>query len=238
MNSISSLQIFNVFRFVTTLLTGILLTKSGLPTGELSIYELLLFLSNLVSFFWVMGGQNAFLQYFPRLHVTEEGAILQQEFPKKDNLSLLQQKGIFNAFLLFLFLSILAAGVLWGLRITFFDYFNNGQPVPYLDLICWYIIFNTPTYLIHIYYLVLERFKVLLAWGAFTFGMQLLAVVIPIFLGYSLEITFWALLILSLVRFGWMIQILWRHAIFQFDLSFYKKIRLVNSTVVITYVDW
>jgi O-antigen/teichoic acid export membrane protein len=209
MNNISSLQIFNVFRFVSTLLIGILLTKLGLPTAEISIYELLIFLSTLVSFFWVMGGQNAFLQYFPKLDVAT------------------QKKALFNSFLLFVGLSLVAATTLWGLRNFFFEYFNKGEELSYLHLICWYIVFDTPAFLIHIYYLVLEKFKRLLVWGAFTFGGQLLAVITPIFLGYSLEMTFQVLLILSLLRFLWAMQILVKNAIFKIDFSFLKKYGLL-----------
>ena len=101
MNNISSLQIFNIFRFVSTLLIGVLLTKLGLPTAEISIYELLIFLSTLVSFFWVMGGQNAFLQYFPKLDAST------------------QKKAFFNSFLLFVGLSLVAAATLWGLCLLY-----------------------------------------------------------------------------------------------------------------------
>lgn len=205
MNSISSLQIFNIFRFGSTLLIGVILTKLGLSTAEISIYELLIFLTTIVSFFWVMGGQNAFLQYFPKL---EES---------------MQKKALFNAFLLFVLMSVLAAGTLWSLKNLFFKYINHGNPLPYLDLICWYIIFNTPAFLIHIYYLVLKQFRRLLWWGMFTFGGQLLAVVVPIFLGYSLEMTFKILLILSLFRFAWALQILIKNASFQIDFIFLKK---------------
>jgi O-antigen/teichoic acid export membrane protein len=205
MNNISSLQVFNIFRFVSTLLIGVLLTKLGLSTAEISIYELLIFLSTLVSFFWVMGGQNALLQYFPKLEI------------------LTQKKAFFNAFLLFFGFSIVAGAMLWIGKNFFFDYFNKGEELPYLHLICWYIIFNTPAFLIHIYYLVLEQFQRLLVWGAFTFGGQLLAVVVPIFWGYSLEMTFQVLLILSVLRFLWALQILVKNATFQIDFSFLKN---------------
>lgn len=205
MNSISSLQVFNIFRFCSTLFIGVLLTKIGLPTAEISIYELVLFMSSIVSFFWVMGGQHAFLQYFPTL----------EESTKK--------KAFFNAFLLFFGASIVAAATLWSCKDLFSTYFNHGNPLPYLDLICWYIIFNTPAFLIHIYYLVLQQYQRLLIWGAFTFGGQLLAVVIPIFLGYSLEMTFTALLVLSIIRLMWTLQILIKNATFQIDFTFLKK---------------
>ena len=124
MNNISSLQIFNIFRFGSTLLIGVLLTKLGLPTEEISIYELLIFLTTIVSFFWVMGGQNAFLQFFPKLDKPT------------------QKKAFFNAFLLFVGLSMVAAGLLWGLKEVFFKYVNHAKPLPYLPIICWYIVFT------------------------------------------------------------------------------------------------
>ena len=205
MNSISSLQFFNIFRFVSTLLIGILMAKIGLATEEIALYELLFFLTTLVNFFWVMGGQNALLQYFPKLETA------------------VQKSALFSVFALFTALSMLAAWILWVLQNVFFDFFNQGEPLTYLPLICWYIVFNTPTFLIHIFYLVLGQYRQLMSWGIFTFGGQLVAVILPLMLGYSLETSFQALLLLAIVRYIWAIQVLRKNAVFQIDTVFLQK---------------
>lgn len=70
-------------QFGTAILIGILLAKSGLTTGQISIYEALLFVASMYCFFWIVGGQNALLQLYPKLKEEQK------------------QKAIFNVFLLF-----------------------------------------------------------------------------------------------------------------------------------------
>ena len=152
-----------------------------------------------------MSGQNALLQYFPKLS--------EQDRPK----------ALFNAFLLFLAFTVAGVGILWGLRGSFFEYFNNQQELPYFELLCWYTLLNTPAFLIHIFYLLLKKYKLILWWGAFTFGGQLLAVVLPILFGYSLQMTFWALFALAGIRIGWTLLLLMRHGECIVDIKFIKK---------------
>ena len=61
------MQLFQIMQFGTAILIGILLAKSGLPTGQISVYEALLFVASLYCFFWIVGGQNALLQLYPKL---------------------------------------------------------------------------------------------------------------------------------------------------------------------------
>ena len=89
MNFLNALQIFQIFRFGTTLLIGIVLIKVvGLSTAEIALYEVLLFLGNFVSFFWISAGQKGLLTLFPSYPIDQRGRLL------------------FNIFLYTLFLTI------------------------------------------------------------------------------------------------------------------------------------
>ena len=136
LNSVSALQVFNILRFSTTVLIGILLAKSGLPTTEIAIYEAFLFFSNMASFFWIGGGQNALLQFFPKLQ-------------KED-----QRSTLFNIWLLFLLGSFLTALVLYFGQNQLLSLTKFETPPPF-ELICLFLLFNTPAWLTHIYYLLL-----------------------------------------------------------------------------------
>ena len=70
-----ALQFFNISRFSANFLSGWVLVKAGLPIAEISVYETLLFLGNLFTFFWHSGGQNAlisFRQIIRELESTQE----------------------------------------------------------------------------------------------------------------------------------------------------------------------
>lgn len=209
------MQTFHFLRFGTSVLIGILLAKSGLPTAQISIYETLLFLGNLVSFFWIMGGQNALLQYFPRL----------SEADKK--------KALFNVFLIFLALGIFSAALLFGSKNFIISQFTNYGDLPFVELICIYLVFNTPSFLIHIYYLLLKKFRAIVVFGILSFSLQIVVVVLPIFLGYSLHETFFGLIGLALAKFLWSLFLLTRHASFRFDFRFLKIYPLLALPLIL-----
>ncbi|MEO1715365.1 MAG: hypothetical protein AAFU60_18710, partial [Bacteroidota bacterium] len=119
-SSVSALQLYNLQRFAASLLIGVFLAKLGLSKGEISIYEALLFLGNLLSFFWIGGGQNALLSLFPKWN-------------PKDQKSLIGQ-----VFYLFLMLSALAAGILWLSQDFILHRLTKFDSLPYLHWLCSY----------------------------------------------------------------------------------------------------
>ena len=62
--NISSLQLFQLLRFSTFLLIGIVFTKTGLSKTEIGQYETVLFLAGAVSFFWLNGLIQGLLSVF------------------------------------------------------------------------------------------------------------------------------------------------------------------------------
>ena len=64
---VRALQFFQVLRFGTFFLTGILFTKLGLSTYDIGVYEALLFLGSVLSFFWLSGlTQSLLANYQPK----------------------------------------------------------------------------------------------------------------------------------------------------------------------------
>ncbi len=214
LDGISALQIFNLIRFGATVLIGILLAKSGLPTFEIAIYEAFLFFSNMVSFFAVGGGQNALLQFFPKLQSKQ------------------QKVALYNIWVLFLIGSIGAAAILllgqnWLLGLTKFE-----TPPPFL-LIGLYLIFNTPSWLTPVYYLLLEKHKDIIFYGSLIFVAQIFVVLCPIWLGFTLKETFLGLILLAILKFFWSIFILFRHAIFHISKSLISQYLILAFPLVL-----
>ncbi|HFA50646.1 MAG TPA: hypothetical protein ENJ95_16690, partial [Bacteroidetes bacterium] len=135
---------------------GILLAKSGLPTGQISVYEALLFVASLYCFFWIVGGQNALLQLYPKLDAAT------------------QKRAIFNVYLFFSLAGILTAAALFFSKNLIANHLTNFSELPFLNLLALFILFNCPTFLIHYIYLLVKNYKAIVVYGAVSFAAQLL----------------------------------------------------------------
>lgn len=203
--SINSLQIFQVLQFGTAILIGILLVKSGLPTGQISIYEALLFVASLYCFFWIVGGQNALLQLFPKMDKE------------------MQARSIFNVYLLFSVLGFFTAALLFFSKTFINQYLTSFGDLPFLDLLSLFLLFNCPTFLIQYYYLLLKKFKAIVVFGCISFSLQLMVVVLPIYWGMSLRETMLGLIGWAAFKYVWGVFLVGKYGHWQIDFSFFKK---------------
>ena len=198
-DSISALQLYNLIRFSATLLTGIVLANSFWTLGEVAIYEALLFLGNLVSFFWIGGGQNALLAYLPKLEIDQ------------------QKRLRFTVFCVFLGLSIFFAGLLYFFQDWILVKFTKFDSLPHVHLLVIFLIFNIPTYLVQLFYFFEKKFRAIVVYAALAYGMQFFVVAVPVLLGYSMELVFQTLVILAILKFAWLVKLLWQYSEFRFD---------------------
>lgn len=204
-NKINALQIFQVLQFGTAILIGILLVKAGLPTSLVSVYEALMFLASLACFFWVVGGQNALLQLYPKL----------EEKTKRS--------AIFNVFLLFCLAAFLTGSLFFSFQVPISQRLTSFEQLPLLDYLSVFLVLNSPSFLLHIFYLLIGRYKQLIVFGAVSFSLQLLLVVLPIFMNFSLRESMYGLLIWALVKFIWTAVVVVRHSELRIDFVFLKK---------------
>jgi len=214
-NNINSLQIFQVLQFGTAVLIGIFLAKSGLPLEQISVYEAWMFIGSLFSFFWVSGGQNALLQQFPKLGGSDRSTAL------------------FNVFLLFSAAGVMAGVALFLSRHFVVDQLTNFTAVPNLDLLALYVIFNCPAFLVHIYYLLIKKYGQIVWFAIFGFGLQLAAVVVPIYLGYNLRAAMAGLVAVAVFKYCWALVILYRYTEWEFDRSFVKRYAVLAVPLVL-----
>ncbi|MCB0643973.1 MAG: polysaccharide biosynthesis C-terminal domain-containing protein [Phaeodactylibacter sp.] len=199
MGQVTALQLYSLIRFSGTLLTGIVLANSWWTTSEIAIYEALLFLGNLVSFFWIGGGQNAYLAYFPKLDVAR------------------QQRLRFTIFCLFLGLSVLFGGLLYFAQDWILERFTNFEALPHMDLLAIFLILNVPTYLVQLFYLFERKYQSIVGYALLAYGGQFLVVAVPVLLGYSMGLIFQCLVALALLKFLWTLRLLWQYAQFRLD---------------------
>ncbi len=187
-DAVKALQVFNLMRFGATLLIGILLAKSGIPTADISLYETWLFFGNIVTFFWMGGGQNALIALFPKLGSPEErGSLLFQSF------------AVFNLLAILAGLALVMSGGWIGER------FAQSGEIPHLWWLCLFILGNVPSQLVHLFYLLQEKPPFILRYGMLAFGLQLAAVLAPVYLGFGIEAAFIGLAVWALLKWIWLL---------------------------------
>lgn len=196
-----ALQFFNISRFSANFLSGWVLVKAGLPIAEISVYEALLFLGNLFTFFWHSGGQNALISYFPKLS-EEQGKRL-----------------LFNAFFLFGCLSFVSAGALWFSQDFIAGHFRQFESLPYMGWLCLYVALNVPAYLLHIFFLLDNEPRRIIRYAVWSFGAQFGVVVVPVLSGWGLQPVFAGLALLAALRFAYTLAVLYRKSTFVVDLA-------------------
>jgi len=206
----NALQVFQILRFSTTLLIGVLLIKFfGLSTAEISLYEILLFLGNFVSFFWISAGQKSLLSLYPSYSSKQQAELL------------------FTIFLVLFLLGMVAALSLYLGQSYLLPFLTQYQQLKYLDLLCIYLVFIPPTYLIEYIYLLKKEEKAIIRYGVVVYSLQLTAVILPISLGFGVAGIFKGLVLWSVFRFIWLVRLLFKYAAFSLKWVLQKQVLLL-----------
>lgn len=205
-NNISSLQFFQLFRFGILFLISIIFTKTHLGIADIGIYETLLFISGVLSFFWLQGLIQSFLPLYKSRN-------------KLDNK---KSPDIFNAFLLTLFFSTAAFIFVLGFKNYIVNYTGNTGITPYLNLFAFYILLSGPASLIEYIYLLRDKPGMIICYGVISFTAQLIFVALPVVFGKSLEWSIYGLVIISMIRVIWLFLLIHKYSVFQISFSFIK----------------
>jgi len=191
LSTINPLQTFQLMRFGTTLVIGILLARFfGLSTADIAIYEVLLFLGNFLSFFWISAGIKSLLSQFSK---------------EKAPVSLL----VNLAFLLFI-LGGVAGATLYFFQDFIIHQFTQYDQLAYIGWISLFLIFNAPSALIEYIYLVQKRNRQIIKYGVIIFASQLLVVILPFLFNWGLLGIFQGLLGWAIFKFAWLLKLLFR----------------------------
>ncbi len=208
-NNISGLQGFQLLRFGTLLLISIAFAKSNLPTASIGNYEVFLFVTTLFCSFWINGLIQSFLPVYKNNNT----------FKTRSNKS----PEIFNAFVLLSFLSILAILVLVVFKQPLSGVLTDTGAIPYFQFILLFIFFSSPSFLIEYIYLLKNKPGSILIYGITTFTVQLIVVALPALLGYSMEISIWGMVAISVVRYIWLLILLNKYSQWYFSADFLKE---------------
>jgi O-antigen/teichoic acid export membrane protein len=222
-DNISGLQLFQLMRFTVFLIISIVFTKSQLTRGEIGKWEMFLFIAGLFSFFWVTGIIQSLLPLYHR----------NKTYRKMGDNGTEKSPEIFNAFLLLCFFSLLFYILGHSLKNSFSVFHLSGN-VPYLNLLLLYVLLSSPVCLIEYIYLLNNRSYRIVQYGLYTFSVQLILVIAPVLFGKDIIWSVYGLLIITGVRWIWLLILLKRYTEMTVSWKFMKEHLYLGTPLILT----
>lgn len=214
-SNVRALQLFQIMRYGVLILIRVALAKLGILTDEIGEFEYFLFLASAVSFFWVTGILQSLL---PLNHKSKTFGKNEQRSPE-----------LYNAFLLISAFTLLVILLLGGYNMS-----DLGETTPHFGYLLLFLLFTTPSFLVEYIYLLYNKPIRLLLYGTIVFTVQLLLVLIPIILGWSIEFAYLGLVIFSLLKFVWLLTLLAKYAQRNFSLTYIKEHMKLGLPLIIS----
>jgi O-antigen/teichoic acid export membrane protein len=199
---ISALQIFQLIRFSTLILIGVVFAKTGLSTTEIGIYETFMLIAGAVSFFWLNGLIQGFLPMAQNQESSGKSSVL------------------FNVFYLIAGLSLLTGVFLLVFEQSISGFLLKKPSIPYLNYLLAYLLLSSPASLVEYIYLAKNQGKMIVIYGTISFFLMFLLVVLPALFGFTIEFSLIGLIASAAIRFLWLLALLIRHSSPKPDFSF------------------
>lgn len=217
-NSISAFQFYQLVRYATLILIGVVFTKTAISQSEIGEYETFLFVAGAVSFFWLNGLQKALLPLSAN---------------RKNKKSC-----IFSAYVVLQLLSIIAALFLFFLQPTFSRFLLNGKNIPEIGLLMVYLVFGIPANLVEYFYLIKKKNNAIIFYSVVSFSVQLVFVTVPVILGYEIALAMQGLVIAAVLRYFWLWIILIANGEIKYSHSFVKEhLQLGGPLILATFLS-
>jgi len=224
-DNISGLQAVQLLRFITFLIISIVFTKSHLSRAQIGNWELFLFISSLLSFFWVSGIIQSLLTLYSRNRTfREDGETEGRKSPE-----------LFNAFLLITFFSVLVFAM--GIPVKIILSSSQMEPgIPYANLLLLYILVSNPVTLIEYIYLLNKRPHRIIQYGIYTYSAQLLFVLAPVVAGFDEKSAIWGLFAITAIRWVWLIILLHRYTLPKISFDFIREHLTIGMPLILTFL--
>lgn len=222
-DNISGLQLFQLMKFTVFLIISIVLTKSHLTRAEIGKWEMFLFISGLISFFWVTGIIQSLLPLYHR----------NKTYRKIGDNGTGKSPEIFNSFLILCFFSLLLFVLGHSLKNSFSVFHLSGN-VPYINLLLLYVLLSSPVCLIEYIYLLNNRSYRIFQYGLYTYTAQLILVIAPLLFGKDIIWSVYGLLIITGVRWIWLLILLKRYTEMTVSWKFMKEHLYLGTPLILT----
>lgn len=209
-----ALQFFHLLRQGAMVATSVLLAKSRLTVADIGTYELLLYLSYALSFWWVTGLAQGILTKYPRLSSDE------------------QKQLIFNGYALFLSISIALFIAIRLFPSVFLQLLTNQTHVRFFEVLLIFTLLHFPTFLLENYLLLEEKPYQIVTYGSITAIFQPLAVLVPVWLGLDFQ---WSMIGLTLFAGGkhlWLLVNVWYNGSWQFNIKLVQNVIYLSLPLI------
>lgn len=183
-----ALQFSQLSRQGSMILTGILLVKIQLSLEIIGLYELLMYLVSVSTFFWVNGLIQGFLSVYPKLSADRQKAFINEAYSVFFTISII-------VLILFLLFYRFLIPILTG-----------RDSMPYLTVTGLYFLFQISTFLLD-YLLFLKKKRGLQLLNGILHLAALVAVVLPLWWFENLYFSLVSLTILAIIRHIWLIAV-------------------------------
>ncbi len=214
--NISGLQLFQLIRYSAVILIGILLSKSGISTDTIGLYEKFLLLTGFFTIFWSQGLLKAMLPLIEEKNETEKGILF------------------VNTFVLLFVIAAIANILLLVSSNLIESLLLHGKKIPYIELTILYILFNAPSILTEYIYLTQNKARKIVAYGSIVFTIQLLLVGLPPFFNLSIKYSIIGLVATSLIKFLWTFNLLSHKSFWKFNPTIWKHLLLYSFPLIIS----
>ncbi len=217
-NTISAFQFYQLIRYSTLVLTGVVFTKTAVTQSEIGKYETFVFIAGAVSFFWLNGLQKALLP----LTVNNKNT----------------KSHIFSAFVILQVFSIVTAVLLYFTQPVFSSLLLNGKDIPEIWLLIAFIVFGVPANLIEYFYLIKNRKNAIVIYSIVSFSVQLAMVGIPSVFDFGIIKILQGLVLSSILRYIWLWIILISNCETTYSHSFVTEhIKLGGPLIAATFLS-
>lgn len=226
-NSVAGLQVFNLLRFITFFIISIVFTKIGITREQIGLFEVSLFIVSVASYFWVTGLVQAFLPLYRSSKAFGDHA----NDPRR------KSPEIFNAWLVLMLFSVVvfAAGLVIQNNFSVFGY--KGK-VPLLNATLLYLFLSSPACLVEYIYMLRDKSGNTLSYAYITYSLTLVAVLVPLFLGYDIIWSLWGLVGIAAIRNIWLFTLLYNYAEFKINYTFIREhLKLAYPLIISTLIS-
>ena len=209
-NTISAYQFYQLVKYATLILIGVVFTKTVLTQNVIGEYETFIFIGGAVSFFWLNGLLKALLP-----------------------LSVKNKKStIFSAFVVIQIFSVIAALLLFLLQPLFSNFLLNDKDIPEIGLLLLFVVIGVPAYLVEYFYLIKKQNSALIIYALVSFIVQFVLVILPPVLGYGIRMAIIGLVATSVLRYIWLWILLISNSEINFSFRFVKEHLKLGGTLV------
>lgn len=224
--TILGLQTFQLLRFVSFLVISIVFTRSTLSLKDIGDFELIMFFAGAVTYFWVM----AIIQSLLPLFNNSDTYIVKKDATKH------KSPEIFNTFLIISIITLLLCISGYFLQ-GVIQVYRGGEAIPYPKTLLLFIFLTTPATLIEYIYLLYRKPGYILTYGFVIFVLQALFVIVPVILGYGLYAGLRGLLIISALRYIWLLIVVYKYSKIRVSIKYIKEhiylaVPLIISTLL------